>query len=426
MVAVQRTAGIQQSERSAADQRLQAGAVRRVAILINHLDAENRRKLLSHFTPDEASRLRAAAASLSDVDPLEVRRVVTSFVGRITVAQRELDSQREQNTQRGMPGSRQAAQGAASEVSANEVGGNANGIRTPQLHFLGGVSDLTLLQAIETEHPQTVAVVLASLAPEQAARLLKRLPESLRNEAIRRLGRLDEIPADVLEDIGKHLKATIGSLEPIINGAGRKTLTSIFAAMGDDERSTVGTSLAQSDNLVAAALQAVEGELREQPPTPSVGNGVAGESLRTAAAQAVTLQPSLAVVGLGSDSPEERSDTVEMAALQATSLNAAAVDEWLENLPSRQLQAGLAELETRTALLALCGLTPVCVKRVLRTLPRRQAKEIEQRLGQLGTVDLTEIESAKYRLAVVTRRDDAVRPNLRARLPFPAFWKRAA
>jgi flagellar motor switch protein FliG len=428
MVAAQRTAGTQQSERTAADQRLQAGAVRRVAILINHLDAENRRKLLTHFTPDEASRLRTAAASLIDVDPLEVRRVVTSFVGRITVAQRELDSQREQAMQRGVPGSRQASLGTTSEGLANEGGANTNGIRTPQLQFLGGVSDITLLQAIETEHPQTVAVVLASLAPEQAARLLKRLPESLRNEAIRRLGRLDEIPVDVLEDIGRHLKTIIGTLEPIINGTGRKTLTSIFAAMGDDERSTVGTSLAQSDNLVAAALQAVEGERRQQSQAALSSELVTGEISETASGQPGTSLPRLAVIR-DADATEEGSNVGDMPALPATQWDTVAVDHWLENLPPRQLQSGLATLETRTAFLALCGLTPTCVKRVLRTLPRRQAKEIEQRLGQLGTVELADIEAAKYRLAVVTRKDDVgevARPNVRTRLPFPAFWKRAA
>ncbi len=367
-----------------AAQRQADNALRRVAILLNNLDAENRRRLLAHFPAAEASRLRSAAASLTDVDPLEVRRVVTAFMGRISVVQNEA-----------VTAETQAPQVAAAEGSTNSKQ------KANQLDFLSQCSDVTLLKAVESEHPQTIAVVLASLQSEQAARLLKALPENLRIEAIRRLGRLDEIPQEVLDDVGRHLKSLVGNLEPLMSSESRRTLTSILAAFGDGERESLVGSLANSDGLIASALADIQRTaLSVGAANVGGGPGITGPTARSE----MSLPEQRGAAENGNIQRNAQSNTQNSATANDANYrrlespsdrSTAEVDLLLESLPPRDLQVVLAALDAREALLTLCGLSNQAVKRLLRSLPRRQSKAIQARMTQMGAMDFHEIESAK-------------------------------
>jgi len=55
-----------------------------------------------------------------------------------------------------------------------------------------------LSKFILSEHPQTIALILAHLKPAQAAELVGLLPEQLRVNVLTRMASLDEIPLDVI------------------------------------------------------------------------------------------------------------------------------------------------------------------------------------------------------------------------------------
>jgi flagellar motor switch protein FliG len=72
-----------------------------------------------------------------------------------------------------------------------------------------------LSKFILSEHPQTIALILAHLKPSQAAQLLSSLPEDLRAEVVTRMASLDEISPEVISRISgvieQRLKALGGS-----------------------------------------------------------------------------------------------------------------------------------------------------------------------------------------------------------------------
>lgn len=55
----------------------------------------------------------------------------------------------------------------------------------------------TLLQ----EHPQTIAVALARLEPEQAGEIMKLLPAFIQADLVSRIVQIDQLPNEVLEEI---------------------------------------------------------------------------------------------------------------------------------------------------------------------------------------------------------------------------------
>lgn len=381
-------------------------SLRRAAILLSNLDADSRRRLLSHMPNSQAARLRAAAASLVDVDPLEVRRVVDAFVGRVTIEQTSKPVE-----PAGANGSDGGANKSESGSPSREPQNEAGPAKT--LQFLNEISDQTLIHVVRSEHPQTVAIVLGALAPEQAAKLLRELPVDVRQAAIRRLGRLDEVPPDVLNEIAEHLRKVVGEIEPVAGAGGRKSLTSILALLDDDERQSLLGDAATSDRLVAAAMRDVAGPVKREPRTSTVSNKANDVSEKTveqsnkndledsnsdAVRNTIPIRPRTAVT-LTDGSAEAATDVAnphdEIYGQVYGGEVMRQVDEVLEALKPRDLKSLLAKMETRQAILTLCGLQPAQVKRLMKCLPRRQVREVEQRMSGIGALELREIDAAK-------------------------------
>ncbi len=79
-----------------------------------------------------------------------------------------------------------------------------------------------LSKFILSEHPQTIALILAHLKPAQAAQLVGLLPEQLRVNVLTRMASLDEIPLDVIVRISsvieERLKVLGGSTHESYGG----------------------------------------------------------------------------------------------------------------------------------------------------------------------------------------------------------------
>src|SRR4051812_13222596 len=71
---------------------------------------------------------------------------------------------------------------------------------------LGHVSEQVLANYLKNEYPQTVAVVLSKIKPEQSARVLAQLPEPFAMEVVLRMLRMEAVQKEVLNDIEKTLR----------------------------------------------------------------------------------------------------------------------------------------------------------------------------------------------------------------------------
>ena len=69
-----------------------------------------------------------------------------------------------------------------------------------------------LSKFILTEHPQTIALILAHLKPAQASQLLYSLPEDLRVDVVSRMASLDEISPEVITRISSVIEQRLKSL----------------------------------------------------------------------------------------------------------------------------------------------------------------------------------------------------------------------
>ena len=123
---------------------------------------------------------------------------------------------------------------------------NAGGLR--RLEQLD--SDVGMvIEFLKSEHPQTIALVIAQSEQRVAARLLTALPEDLRGEVVVRIATMDTISPDISEEVGKILSGELQGLgrrsvavaggvkilAEILNAVGRVTEKEVLAVL--DERS---------------------------------------------------------------------------------------------------------------------------------------------------------------------------------------------
>ncbi len=79
-------------------------------------------------------------------------------------------------------------------------------------HFLRNSDPTEIASFIEDEHPQTIALVLTHLRPEQASIILKQLGTALRAEVVKRVALMDRTTPDIIAEVENILESKISSL----------------------------------------------------------------------------------------------------------------------------------------------------------------------------------------------------------------------
>ncbi len=114
---------------------------------------------------------------------------------------------------------------------------------------LGNVNEAVLANYLKNEYPQTVAVVLTKVKPDNAARVLSLLPEGFSMEVVMRMLRMETVQKEALDGVEKTLKAEFMSnlargqrrdaheiMAEIFNNLDRQSETRILAALEERNR----------------------------------------------------------------------------------------------------------------------------------------------------------------------------------------------
>ncbi len=410
--------------------------LRRVAIVLSSLPAPLSAQLMGSIDPESKRAISRTITTLSDVDPLERRRALHAFkmsVERqprshdVAPANSHANSDLGNRVQPASPdrfdsSSASAAAALANHpiarvVSASEVKSATETSSSP-LSFLNDVDEATLVRLLAVEHPQAVALVLASIAPEQAARVLPQLESRVQNDALSRIGRLGEIPDAAATEIAEHFRNRLGQQEqPERHATGRRALDAILAALPSE----------RGDSAHGVASPPVSSTARSpsQPPqhAPAGPTGVAASiapvSFPTSDVPALDLTHKLRVAEEtwpdknDASEPQPSSHADHSAASDFASPHTGsdrfestdAIHQHLLNLTPSALCQALGRVDTRDMVLALCGLPNETTEAALATLPRAHARKVRSNMATLGSLHLREIDEAKERVARASTSD---------------------
>lgn len=272
--------------------------------------------------------------------------------------------------------------------------------------FLGQVDDEILAQRVCDENPQTLAIILASMAPDKAARLLSSLGPALRAEVMKRIARLDVPSREVLSDIASQLRHRLLSAPSQVPGFPSQWASSEEKTPGPSLGGTRGQGILNSilaemsDNAKSRAERPtnwyeVPSGLGSTRPAGPIRDSRAKVDVAPTARDPVTVGHVIGsdFEGTGVDRRDEsRSATAQRA------------HDRLLAVPVVRLREALAAVESRQAILALCGLPQPKADAVLNLLSWGQARRARKQLSRIGSIELRDIDQS---LELVARQLDS-------------------
>ncbi len=176
----------------------------RAAIFLLGVGEESAASIMRHMEPREVQRVGEAMASLAGVSDEQLTAVLTEFHDKAG-AVNPLGIGASDFAQRVMV--QALGEEKARSVLSKVLPGKAKtrGIEALKWMDAGGVVDI-----IGDEHPQIIAIVLASLDDDHAAAVLAELPAEQRVDVVNRVARLETIDPRAMEELDRVLEKQLG------------------------------------------------------------------------------------------------------------------------------------------------------------------------------------------------------------------------
>ncbi len=178
---------------------------KKAAIVMVALGPENSADLMKDFSEAEVEQISKEIARLDGVTG-EMREAVLKEFHTLGMAQQFV-------SQGGIDYARELLEKTYGPVRAAEVLAKiTKAIRTSGFHLLTEIDPNQLINFIQKEHPQTIALILAHMDKQMAAKLLGALPQDLQFDVAQRIATMESITPDVLEQIEQVLTSEMKDL----------------------------------------------------------------------------------------------------------------------------------------------------------------------------------------------------------------------
>jgi flagellar motor switch protein FliG len=180
--------------------------IRKAAILTLLMGEEAATQVFKHLQEEEIERIASEVASLGAVPPETGAQVLEEFHSMYQAAV--------YLTQGGVDYAQKLlVKSLGTEMARRVLDRVVKSFEsTRAFTCLERADPQQLSKFILSEHPQTVALVLAHLKPAQAAQLLHSLPDPLRVEVVTRMASLDEISPEVISRISSVIELRLKSV----------------------------------------------------------------------------------------------------------------------------------------------------------------------------------------------------------------------
>ena len=208
----------------------------------------------------------AAALVMKSLDPKEIRRLGTSMNATANITREEesivMDefekaSASGQVTFHGKEYIKAILSKALGPEKANRMLESMTKKVYPGLDALKWVDAKTISQLIKTEHPQTIAVILAHMDPDQAGVVMIDLSEALRADVALRLATMGELQPSVLEELSEALQgslvASTGNRATSVGGA--EATANILTTLDKVTEGGIMSKIAERDQQLAETIR---------------------------------------------------------------------------------------------------------------------------------------------------------------------------
>lgn len=306
----------------------------KAAILCITLGPEFSAKMFQHLSDDEIEKITLEIASQQKVDSKVQNQVIDEFY-QMMMVKNYLSSG-------GLEYAQQVLEKAlGAEKAASIINRLTTSLQVKPFDFLRRTDPAQLLNFIQNEHPQTIALIMAYLDPQQSAMLLSSLSADRQAEVAKRIAVMDRTSPDVIREVERVLERKLSTVvnQDFTTAGGVKAIVDVLNLV---DRNTEKTIL---DTLEI-------------------------------------------------DNPEL---TEEIKKLMF-------VFEDIVMIGDRDLQLVLREVDNKELSLALKATNPDVAAKVYKNMSTRAAEMLKEEIEYMGPVKIRDVEEAQQKIVGVIRK----------------------
>src|SRR2546421_1168820 len=177
----------------------------KAAVFLLHMGKDRSAKVIRSLRESEVAEIMAEVARLRTIDEPVVDEVVEEF--------KEIAGTKGTITSGGFELARGLLEQSLGEPKANEILDRVSAtIMELPFEFLRRADPRQVLSFIQDEHPQTIALVLAYMIPDQAAMVMSGLSEDLQRNVSHRLAVMDRTSPEVVTHVEQMLERKLSSV----------------------------------------------------------------------------------------------------------------------------------------------------------------------------------------------------------------------
>ena len=177
----------------------------KAAILFISIGPEYSAKLFQHMDDDEIERVTLEIANHKQVSAEQKAAIISEFY-QMAMAQDYISTGGLEYAQNVLE------KALGSEKAMDIINRLTTSLQVRPFDFLRKTDPSQLLNFIQNEHPQTIALVMAYLEPDQAAVVLGSLPQESQADVAKRISVMDRTSPDVVREVERVLERKLSSL----------------------------------------------------------------------------------------------------------------------------------------------------------------------------------------------------------------------
>ncbi len=179
--------------------------VQKAAILLIALGPEKSADIFKHLKEDEIEELTLEIANTRSISPQVKDKVLDEFY-QVCLAQQYI-------AEGGIGYAKELLDKALGDEKAQEVISKLTAsLQVRPFEFVRKTDPSQVLNFIQDEHPQTIAMILSYLTPGQAAMIMSALNPETQADVAKRIATMDRTSPDVVKEVERVLERKLSSL----------------------------------------------------------------------------------------------------------------------------------------------------------------------------------------------------------------------
>jgi flagellar motor switch protein FliG len=222
----------------------------KAAVFLVTLGSEISSEIFKHLREDEIETLTFEIARLDTIEPEERDKVLMEF--------KELMMAQDFITSGGLEYARELLEKSlGSQKAVDIINRLTSSLQVRPFDFIRRTDPAHLLNFIQQEHPQTIALILAYLEPQKASIILGALPHEIQSDVAKRIATMDRTSPEVLREVERVLEKKLSTLssEDYTSAGGVESIVEILNLVDRSTEKTIIESLEEEDPELAEEIK---------------------------------------------------------------------------------------------------------------------------------------------------------------------------